>query len=56
VLEFVLFFAEGVENLHLPWAVDALPTLLHLSLFLFFADLLIFLFHLHLTVSSTVVW
>ncbi|KAN0137814.1 hypothetical protein V8E53_004298 [Lactarius tabidus] len=50
------FFAEGVDNLHLPWAVEALPTLLHLSLFLFFAGLLIFLFNLHLTVFSTVVW
>jgi hypothetical protein len=50
------FFAEGVDNLHLPWTVEALPTLLHLSLFLFFAGLLIFLFNLHLTVFSTVVW
>ena len=30
------FFSEGVERLHLPWAVEALPGLLHLSLFLFF--------------------
>lgn len=50
------FFAEGVENLHLPWAVEVLPTLLHLSLFLFFTGLLIFLFNLHLTVFSAVVW
>jgi len=50
------FFAEGVEKLHLPWAVEALPTLLHLSLFLFFAGLLIFLFNIHHTVFSTVVW
>ncbi|KAI9447479.1 hypothetical protein H4582DRAFT_6027 [Lactarius indigo] len=39
------FFAEGVEKLHLPWAVEALPTLLHISLFLFFAGLLVLLFN-----------
>ncbi|KAF8261205.1 hypothetical protein EI94DRAFT_1607964, partial [Lactarius quietus] len=37
------FFADGVERLHLPWAVEALPTLLHISLFLFFAGLCVFL-------------
>ena len=37
------FFAEGVEKCLLPWTVDALPTLLHLSLFLFFAGLVVFL-------------
>jgi len=44
------FFAEGVENLHLPWAVEALPALLHLSLFLFFAGLTVFLFDINHTV------
>ncbi|KAI0301528.1 hypothetical protein B0F90DRAFT_1667885 [Multifurca ochricompacta] len=29
------FFAGGVDKLHLPWAVEALPALLHLSLFCF---------------------
>ncbi|KAI0246123.1 hypothetical protein BJV78DRAFT_1135867, partial [Lactifluus subvellereus] len=33
------FFAEGVDKLHLPWVVEVLPTLLHLSLFLFFSGL-----------------
>ncbi|KAH9983037.1 hypothetical protein BJV74DRAFT_718542, partial [Russula compacta] len=50
------FFSEGVDKLHLPWAVEALPTLLHLSLFLFFAGLLIFLFNVHQTVFSAVAW
>ena len=50
------FFAEGVEKLHLPWAVEALPTLLHLSLVLFFAGLLVFLFNIHHTVFSFVAW
>jgi hypothetical protein len=39
------FFAEGVENMHIPWAVEGLPALLHLSLFLFFGGLAIFLFN-----------
>lgn len=50
------FFAEGVENLHLPWAVEALPALLHLSLFLFFAGLLVFLFNTHHNVFAAVSW
>ncbi|KAI0299125.1 hypothetical protein B0F90DRAFT_1631720 [Multifurca ochricompacta] len=50
------FFAEGVEKQHLTWAVEALPTLLHLSLFLFFAGLLVFLFNIHHTVFSVVMW
>ncbi|KAH9956666.1 hypothetical protein BGW80DRAFT_1213327, partial [Lactifluus volemus] len=38
------FFANGVEKFHLPWSVEALPALLHLSLFLFFTGLAIYLF------------
>jgi hypothetical protein len=49
------FFAEGVERLHLPWAVEALPTLLHLSLFLFFAGLGVYLFGIHKIIFSVVV-
>jgi Family of unknown function (DUF6535) len=39
------FFANGVDEMGIPWAVEGLPTLLHLSLFLFFAGLVIFLFN-----------
>ncbi|KAF8475253.1 hypothetical protein DFH94DRAFT_635656, partial [Russula ochroleuca] len=39
------FFADGVDKMHIPWAVEGLPTLLHLSLFLFFGGLVIFLFN-----------
>ena len=39
------FFANGVENMHIQWAVEGLPMLLHLSLFLFFGGLIIFLFN-----------
>ena len=50
------FFADGVEKYHLPWAVEVLPTLIHLSLFLFFSGLLIFLVHINHTVFNVVVW
>ena len=39
------FYADGVDKMHVPWAVEGLPTLLHLSLFLFFGGLAIFLFN-----------
>ncbi|KAH9989145.1 hypothetical protein BJV77DRAFT_905110, partial [Russula vinacea] len=38
------FFSEGVDKWHVSWAVEALPTLLHISLFLFFVGLVIYLF------------
>ena len=47
------FFAEGIEKLLLPRAVVALPALLHISVFLFFADLILFLYTIHHTVFST---
>jgi hypothetical protein len=49
------FFANGVDKLHLPWVVEALPILLHLSLALFLAGLLIFLFNLNQTAFNAVV-
>ena len=39
------FFAEGVNKLHLPLVVRALPALLHSALFLFFVGLVVFLYH-----------
>ena len=48
------FFAEGVEKRLLPWTVDALPTLLHISLFLFFAGLVVFLCNVNLTIFKLV--
>jgi hypothetical protein len=50
------FVADGVEKLHLPWAVEVLPGLLHLSLFLFFVGLLIYLFNINHTVFDVIVW
>jgi hypothetical protein len=48
------FFAEGVEKFLLPWAIEALPTLLHAALFLFFAGLAVFLFNINLTIFKLV--
>jgi hypothetical protein len=49
------YFANGVDKFHVPWAVEALPTLVHLSLLMFFAGLLIYLFNINHTVFSIVV-
>jgi len=49
------FFAIGVEKFHVSWVVEALPALLHLSLIIFFAGLLIYLFNIHHTVFKVVV-
>lgn len=50
------FYADGVEKMHIPWAVEGLPTLVHLSLFLFFGGLVIFLFNVDREVFTYVVW
>jgi len=49
------FFDDGKNNgiIPLPVAVEALPALLHLSLFLFFAGLLVFLFNITGTHNHT---
>ncbi|KAI0258901.1 hypothetical protein BC834DRAFT_550524 [Gloeopeniophorella convolvens] len=47
------YFAEGVDSLRLPWVVEALPALLHVSVFLFFAGLVVFVASLnHLVFAS----
>ena len=48
------FFSEGVEKCLLPWTVDALPTLLHISLFLFFAGLVVFICNVNLIIFKLV--
>jgi hypothetical protein len=50
------FFADGVDKMHIPLAVEGLPMLLHLSLFLFFGGLVIFLFNIDHEVFVSVVW
>ena len=50
------FCADGVDKLHLPWAVEALPAMLHLSLFLFFIGLLVYLFNINHTAFNVTAW
>ena len=50
------FFADGVNKMHLPRAVEALPALIHLSLFLFFVGLVVFLFNVNHGVFISVIW
>jgi len=49
------FYAKGVEKSHLPTVVETLPALLHVSLFLFFAGLAVFLFGVNRTMSGFVI-
>ena len=48
------FFAEGVERFHLPFAVEAIPALLHVSMFLFSTGLVISLFAVHRNIAIIV--
>jgi hypothetical protein len=48
------FFAEGVTRFHLAVAVEAIPALLHVSVFLFLAGLVISLFNIHHTVAYVI--
>ena len=48
------FFAEGVKKSLLPLTVEALPTLIHVSLALFFAGLVVFLWNVNLTIFKVV--
>ena len=50
------FFSDGVDKWHISWAVEALPTLLHISLFIFFVGLAIYLFSTNPLVFGAVVW
>lgn len=47
-------FANRVDKMHIPWAVGGLPTVLHLSLFLFFGGLVIFIFNVDQEASQEV--
>ena len=48
------FYKDGVDKWQIPWAVEALSVLLHISLFLVFAGLSVFLFGVHRTIFRTV--
>jgi Family of unknown function (DUF6535) len=50
------FFAHGAERLRFSSVAEAIPSLIHISLFLFFAGLLIYLFNINHTPFFAVVW
>jgi Family of unknown function (DUF6535) len=50
------FFAHGVERFRFSSVAEAIPSLIHISLFLFFAGLLIYLFNINHTAFRAVVW
>ena len=50
------FFANGLEKTQVPRIVEGLPALLHISLFLFFGGLAVFLSNINFIVSYCVVW
>ena len=50
------FFAGGVDKMRLPLAVEGLPVLVHLSVFLFFTGLVIFLVNVNNTVYLSIIW
>ena len=48
------FYADGVESFLLPSVFEALPAMLHLSVFLFFSGLVIFLWNFNPTISKLI--
>jgi hypothetical protein len=51
------FYAKGVEKFHLPLVFEALPAMLHLSVFLFAAGLVVYLWNIDPILSKVVaVW
>ena len=48
------YYADGVENFLLPSVFEALPAMLHLSVFLFFSGLVIFLWNFTPTISKLI--
>jgi hypothetical protein len=50
------FFAGGVVKMRVSWAVESLSVLVHLSLFLFFSGLIIFLHNVNQNVCLSVIW
>ena len=49
------FFMHGITKCHIPRTVEVLPALVHLSLFTFFAGLLVYLFNINHTMFNVVI-
>ena len=50
------FFANCMYEMHIPWAVEGLPTLLHLSVLIFFGGLVFFSLLSTTRSSALVLW
>jgi hypothetical protein len=50
------FFAGGMDKMYVPLVVEGLPVMLHLSVFLFFSGLVIFLLNVNHSVYLVVIW
>ncbi|KAH9038139.1 hypothetical protein EDB84DRAFT_1577455 [Lactarius hengduanensis] len=48
------YLQKGVQNFHLADMVDAIPMLLHISLFLFFGGLIVFLYNVDTTLARII--
>ena len=50
------FFSDAIDGLHVLWVIEGVRAMIHLSMFLFFAGLLIYLFNICHAVFIAVVW
>jgi hypothetical protein len=50
------FFAEGISKFRIPWVMDSVPVMLHLSLFLFIAGLAVFAWDLNNSIYNAITW
>jgi hypothetical protein len=50
------FFSNAIDGLHVPWVIEGMRAMIHLSMFLFFAGLLIYLFNICHVAFAAVVW
>ena len=50
------FFSDAVNKWHVPWTIEALPILLHVSYFLFLIGILVYLFATDRTAFGYVIW
>jgi hypothetical protein len=50
------FFSDAIDGLHVLWVIEGVRAMTHLSMFLFFAGLLIYLFNICHPAFAAVVW
>ena len=50
------FFSDAIDGLHVLWVIEGVRAMIHLSMFLFFAGLLIYLFNICHAVFAAVIW